>query len=140
MSKKIFSLDSGTWVGNQQDEKAVGNGNLCGTPSVRMPVVFCVDRAGVVGQDGVTHQGVFDIAMLRCLPNLVILQPKDADELKAMLEMALAQDGPVAIRYPKGSVPAGSVSGVGLKEVKAEVLDIQETVKKETAGELFKYL
>jgi 1-deoxy-D-xylulose-5-phosphate synthase len=65
---------------------------------------------------------MFDIPMLRCLPNLMILQPKDADELKAMLEMALAQDGPVAIRYPKGSVPAGSVSGVGLKEVKAEVL------------------
>ena len=73
---------------------------------LNLPVVFAIDHAGCVGADGRTHHGMFDIPMLRCLPNLVILQPKDADELKAMLEMALAQDGPVAIRYPKGSVPA----------------------------------
>ena len=89
---------------------------------LKLPVVFAIDHVGCVGADGRTHHGMFDIPMLRCLPNLMILQPKDADELKAMLEMALAQDGPVAIRYPKGSVPAGSVSGVGLKEVKAEGL------------------
>ena len=74
---------------------------------LNLPVVFAIDHAGCVGADGRTHHGMFDIPMLRCLPNLVILQPKDADELKAMLAAALAQDGPVAIRYPKGSVPAG---------------------------------
>ena len=92
---------------------------------LKLPVVFAIDHVGCVGADGRTHHGMFDIPMLRCLPNLMILQPKDVDELKAMLEMALAQDGPVAIRYPKGSVPAGlkGFNGVnGLKEVKAEVL------------------
>ena len=74
---------------------------------LKLPVVFAIDHVGCVGADGRTHHGMFDIPMLRCLPNLVILQPKDADELKTMLEMALAQDGPVAIRYPKGSVPVG---------------------------------
>ena len=71
---------------------------------LKLPVVFAIDHVGCVGADGRTHHGMFDIPMLRCLPNLVILQPKNADELKAMLEMALAQDGPVAIRYPKGPV------------------------------------
>ena len=74
---------------------------------LNLPVVFAIDHAGCVGADGRTHHGMFDVPMLRCLPNLVILQPKDADELATMLETALAQNGPVAIRYPKGSVPAG---------------------------------
>jgi len=69
-----------------------------------LPVVFCVDRAGVVGSDGATHQGVFDIAMLRCLPNLTIAQPKDADDLAALLDEALTRNGPTVIRYPRGKV------------------------------------
>ena len=69
------------------------------------PVVFCVDRAGVVGADGVTHQGLYDIAMLRCLPNVTICQPKDADDLKALLKEALDRNGPTVIRYPRGKVP-----------------------------------
>ena len=68
-----------------------------------LPVVFCVDRAGAVGSDGMTHQGLYDIAMLRCLPNLTICQPKDADDLKALLEEALRRNGPTVIRYPRGS-------------------------------------
>lgn len=68
----------------------------------KLPVVFCVDRAGVVGADGVTHQGVFDIALLRALPNLTICQPKDADDLAALLDEALRRDGPTVIRYPRG--------------------------------------
>lgn len=72
----------------------------------RLPVVFCVDRAGVVGSDGVTHQGVFDIAMLRALPNLTICQPKDEDDLKALLAEALHRDGPTVIRYPRGKAPS----------------------------------
>ena len=72
----------------------------------RQPVVFCVDRAGVVGADGATHQGVFDIAMLRCLPNLTICQPKDEADLKALLKEALVRNGPTVIRYPRGAAPA----------------------------------
>ena len=68
----------------------------------KLPVVFCVDRAGVVGADGVTHQGLYDLAMLRCLPNLTICQPKDAADLKALLAEALDRDGPTLIRYPRG--------------------------------------
>ena len=69
---------------------------------MNLPVVFGVDRAGAVGADGRTHHGMFDVPMLRCLPNLSILQPKDAAELTAMVEAALARRAPVAIRYPRG--------------------------------------
>ena len=74
----------------------------------KLPVVFCVDRAGVVGADGVTHQGVFDIALLRALPNLTICQPKDAADLKALLDEALVREGPTVIRYPRGVVERSS--------------------------------
>ena len=67
-----------------------------------LPVVFCVDRAGAVGADGVTHQGLYDIALLRTLPNLTICQPKDAEDLKALLDEALKRNGPTVIRYPRG--------------------------------------
>ena len=70
-----------------------------------LPVVFCVDRAGAVGADGVTHQGLYDIAMLRTLPNLTICQPKDAADLKALLDEALKRNGPTVIRYPRGKAP-----------------------------------
>jgi 1-deoxy-D-xylulose-5-phosphate synthase len=69
-----------------------------------LPVVFCVDRAGVVGADGVTHPGVFDIAMLRTLPNLTICQPADEDDFAALLAEALERGGPTVIRYPRGGV------------------------------------
>ncbi|HHT91389.1 MAG: 1-deoxy-D-xylulose-5-phosphate synthase [Bacillota bacterium] len=68
----------------------------------KLPVVIGVDRAGVVGDDGPTHHGVFDISFLRAVPNLTILAPRTGHELQAMLEWALAQSGPVAIRYPRG--------------------------------------
>ena len=74
-----------------------------------LPVVLCVDRAGAVGADGVTHQGLYDIAMLRTLPNLTICQPKDADDLKALLSEALNRNGPTVIRYPRGNC---SISGL----------------------------
>ena len=70
----------------------------------RLPVTFAIDRAGFAGDDGRTHHGVFDISYLRCLPNLTIMAPKDENELRHMLETALRRvDGPVAIRYPRGS-------------------------------------
>ncbi len=67
-----------------------------------LPVVFCMDRAGVVGADGATHSGTFDMAFLRCVPNITIMAPKDEAELTDMLATALKHDGPCAIRYPRG--------------------------------------
>ena len=72
----------------------------------RLPVVFAIDRAGCVGEDGATHHGLYDIPLLRPLTGLRILAPCCADDLKEMLGSALAGDGPVAIRYPKGVAPA----------------------------------
>jgi 1-deoxy-D-xylulose-5-phosphate synthase len=72
----------------------------------KLPVVFVIDRAGVTGPDGASHHGIFDLSYLRLIPNLKVAAPKDATELCALLETALASDGPVAIRYPKGPVPA----------------------------------
>jgi 1-deoxy-D-xylulose-5-phosphate synthase len=69
-----------------------------------LPVVFCMDRAGLVGDDGPTHHGVFDIAYLRCLPNITLMAPRDEGMLVHMLHTALRHDaGPVAIRYPRGA-------------------------------------
>lgn len=69
----------------------------------KLPVVFCLDRSGLVGEDGETHQGVFDLSYLSHIPNLTIMAPKSGDELKEMLKFAAEfEDGPIAIRYPKG--------------------------------------
>ena len=68
-----------------------------------LPVIFCLDRAGIVGEDGATHHGVFDMAFLRTIPNINILAPKDENELRQMFFTAVEQDQPVAIRYPRGS-------------------------------------
>lgn len=68
-----------------------------------LPVIFAMDRSGLVGNDGETHQGVFDIAYLRALPNIVIMSPKDEAELRDMLYTASVIDGPSAIRYPRGN-------------------------------------
>ncbi len=67
-----------------------------------LPVVFALDRSGVTGRDGETHQGSFDIAYLSSMPNMTVLAPKDGPELIAMLHYALSLDGPCAIRYPRG--------------------------------------
>jgi 1-deoxy-D-xylulose-5-phosphate synthase len=69
----------------------------------KAPVVFAVDRAGVVGEDGPTHHGVFDIAFFRAIPNLVLMAPKDENELRHMLCTAFTLPGPVALRYPRGA-------------------------------------
>lgn len=68
-----------------------------------LPVVFCIDRAGIVGADGETHHGVFDISYLKHIPNLTVLAPKDGYELEQMMEYALTLEGPCTIRYPRGS-------------------------------------
>ena len=70
----------------------------------KLPVVFCLDRAGLVGEDGATHHGVFDIAFLRCIPNLIIFAPRNEIELRNIMYTAqLGLDLPIAIRYPRGS-------------------------------------
>jgi 1-deoxy-D-xylulose-5-phosphate synthase len=68
-----------------------------------LPVIFCLDRAGLVGEDGATHHGVFDLAYLRCIPNLIIYAPKDEIDLRNILYTAqLGLENPIAIRYPRG--------------------------------------
>ncbi|MBO1346670.1 MAG: 1-deoxy-D-xylulose-5-phosphate synthase [Hormoscilla sp. GUM202] len=70
----------------------------------KLPVFFCLDRAGIVGADGPTHQGMYDIAYLRCLPNMVLMAPKDEGELQRMVVTGINYtDGPIAMRYPRGN-------------------------------------
>ncbi|BCS95777.1 1-deoxy-D-xylulose-5-phosphate synthase 1 [Desulfoluna limicola] len=69
----------------------------------RHPVIFAVDRGGIVGEDGPTHHGLFDLSYLRPLPNMVIMAPADENELRRMMKTALDHDGPIAIRYPRGA-------------------------------------
>lgn len=69
----------------------------------KLHVTLCLDRAGLVGDDGYTHHGVFDYAYLRSIPNMTIMAPKDENELQHMLKTALDFDGPVSVRYPRGS-------------------------------------
>ena len=68
-----------------------------------LPVIFAIDRAGIVGEDGETHQGVFDLSYLSAIPNMTILAPKHLEELPLMLKWALNQNRPIAIRYPRGT-------------------------------------
>jgi 1-deoxy-D-xylulose-5-phosphate synthase len=68
----------------------------------KLPVVFAIDRAGIVGEDGPTHQGTFDLSYLRLIPNIVVMAPKDENELVHMLNTALSWNFPTAIRYPRG--------------------------------------
>jgi 1-deoxy-D-xylulose-5-phosphate synthase len=93
----------------------------------RLNVVFAMDRAGLVGDDGPTHHGVFDIAYLRCLPNIVLMAPRDEAMLDHMLRTALLyDDGPVALRYPRGEAvgaprpPAPAAIEIGRGEILRE--------------------
>jgi 1-deoxy-D-xylulose-5-phosphate synthase len=75
-----------------------------------LPVAFALDRGGLVGADGATHHGAFDLSYLRCIPNLVVMAPADENECRAMLTTAVRHDGPAAVRYPRGAgvgVPIG---------------------------------
>ena len=72
----------------------------------RLPVLLCIDRAGLVGSDGAVHHGTMDIAYLRPLPGMVLMAPADAAEMRAAMKLALSLDGPAAIRYPRDEVPA----------------------------------
>jgi 1-deoxy-D-xylulose-5-phosphate synthase len=68
----------------------------------KLPVIFALDRGGLVGEDGPTHHGQFDLSYLRALPNMVVMAPKDGNELQRMIVTALNHDGPIAFRYPRG--------------------------------------
>ena len=96
----------------------------------KLPVLFCMDRAGLSGDDGPTHHGLFDIAYLRGIPDIVLMAPKDEDELADMLKTGLELPGPGAIRYPRGAVagvlrkPEPQVIPIGKSEVIADGSDV----------------
>lgn len=96
--------------------------------SQNLPVVMCVDRAGLVGQDGETHQGLFDLSFFSIIPNLVIIAPKDFKELEESLEYALSLNKPVVIRYPRGgenySFSKHSIFSLGKSEVLSTGSDV----------------
>lgn len=81
-----------------------------------LPVIFAIDRAGIVGDDGETHQGIFDLSYLSAIPNMTVLAPKHLDELSLMLRWAVNQNRPVSIRYPRGADCCEELSA--LKEIK----------------------
>jgi 1-deoxy-D-xylulose-5-phosphate synthase len=89
-----------------------------------LPVVFCMDRGGLSGDDGPTHHGLFDISYLRSVPNLIHMVPKDEDELADMMYTAMLHEGPSAIRYPRGTGPGVAVKEqpVAIEIGKAEVI------------------
>jgi 1-deoxy-D-xylulose-5-phosphate synthase len=82
-----------------------------------LPVKLAIDRAGIVGRDGETHQGVFDYAFLRHLPNMTVMAPKDENELRAMIKLAANYNRPIAVRYPRGEV-------IGVERVEVEDLEV----------------
>lgn len=84
----------------------------------KLPVIFAIDRAGIVGEDGATHQGAFDLSYLRMVPNMVIMSPSNENDLQNMLKTAVSLNQPVAIRYPRGEI-----SGVQL-DIEPKILQI----------------
>ena len=92
----------------------------------RLPVVFAIDRGGLVGGDGATHQGAFDLSYLRCIPNMVVMAPADEDECRQMLYTATTLDVPAAVRYPRGQGPGVQIEAemralpVGKAELRRE--------------------
>jgi 1-deoxy-D-xylulose-5-phosphate synthase len=90
-----------------------------------LPVVFCMDRGGLSGDDGPTHHGLFDISYLRSVPNIIHMVPKDEDELADMMYTAMLHDGPSAIRYPRGAGPGAKVK----EKPRALAIGVAEVVK-----------
>ena len=104
----------------------------------RQHVVFCVDRGGLVGEDGSTHHGIFDLAYLRSVPNMRILAPADRQQLRDALHTALAlKDGPVALRYPRGEAPVPTGAGGYPEEDREPVnLPIGKAIKRREGGDV----
>ncbi|RLC47496.1 MAG: 1-deoxy-D-xylulose-5-phosphate synthase [Candidatus Cloacimonadota bacterium] len=101
-----------------------------------LPVRFCIDRAGIVGEDGPTHHGVFDLSYLRCIPNIVIIAPKCEKEFVMMLKfMHQYNKGPIAIRYPRGETPIyNNLSLTPIELGKSEVIEQGEKIAIITIG------
>lgn len=87
-----------------------------------VPVIIAIDRAGIVGDDGETHQGMFDMAFLRIMPNLTVLAPRDGEELVSMMNFAVNLNKPVALRYPRGGAPVLPYSHTPVEYGKGQVL------------------
>lgn len=90
-----------------------------------LPVLFAIDRAGIVGPDGATHSGSFDLSFMRCIPNMTILAPSNENECYQMLEFGFSMDSPVAVRYPRGAGTAASLDKTGSHSIelgKAELI------------------
>jgi len=105
-----------------------------------LPVVFAIDRAGCVGADGETHNGMFDLAYLSTMPNMTVLTPKDGNQLEAMLEYAFKLNGPCAIRYPRGNTNydkniMSTYSGNNLRFKEGDKVDVWAVGKMFAAGE-----
>jgi 1-deoxy-D-xylulose-5-phosphate synthase len=103
----------------------------------KLPVVFVVDRAGLVGEDGATHHGYFDVSYLRILPNMTVMAPGDGSELGAMLRFALESGTPVAIRFPRSR--ALFIDGVGCEPIKhgvGEVIRVGEDIVLHALGDM----
>jgi len=92
----------------------------------QLPVTFAVDRAGLVGGDGATHQGAFDLSFLRCVPGMVVMAPADENECRQMLYTAVTHEGPAAVRYPRGQGPGVKIEAemkalpIGRAEIRRE--------------------
>ena len=94
-----------------------------------LPVLFCVDRAGLVGSDGETHQGIFDLTYLSSIPNMSVIAPKNLWELREMLQFAVDYEGPMAIRYPRGQAYRGLKEFVAPVEYKkSEILYDEDSI------------
>ena len=91
-------------------------------------VVFCIDRAGIVGNDGATHHGLLDLAFLRPIPNMQICAPRTANDLQQMLTLAATLDGPIAIRYPRGRTPMNDEMSA-TKPLNDEMIELGKGVK-----------
>lgn len=102
-----------------------------------LPVIFAVDRAGIVSDDGPTHQGIFDISLTTAIPNFIVSAPKDAFELRWLLDLALISDKPFVIRYPKENAHSGYSSKFTLEVGKAELIESGQDLLIISLGPLF---
>jgi len=104
-----------------------------------LDVLFAIDRAGLVGEDGPTHNGSFDLSYLRCIPNMVIMAPSNEDETRKLLSTGYHYNGPAAVRYPRGTGPGASIDSAlaGVEIGKARLLQEGQTVAMLAFGSLF---
>jgi 1-deoxy-D-xylulose-5-phosphate synthase len=96
----------------------------------KLPVLFCLDRAGLSPNDGATHHGLFDFGYLRCIPGIVVMAPADEDELADMMATGLGHDGPAFIRYPRGGA-----LGIPVKE-EPETLEIGRAARRQVGQDV----